>query len=197
MREDKTRGRPMDKGLDRRITEAAWGLVCDSSLNAVTIQQIAKRAGVSRPAIYRRWSSAPEIVIAAFLNVVEDAVPMPEEADPDAALRSYIASLVRFLAGPVGRIIAELLGRAQGEPELLDQFHDKFLKQRRAHGRALIERGQRSGCFRADIDAEAIIDLYAGPIYFQAFSRHGPLDAAFADALATLVLAALHPDATA
>ena len=63
MSEDKTRGRPMDKGLDRRITEAAWDLVRDSSLNAVTIQQIAKRAGVSRPAIYRRWSSAPEIVI--------------------------------------------------------------------------------------------------------------------------------------
>lgn len=195
MCEDKARGRPMDAALDRQITDAAWDLVRDSSLSAVTIQQIAKRAGVSRPAIYRRWGSAPEIVIAAFLQVVEDAVPMPVDNDPARALRAYIASLVGFLSGPVGRIIAELLGRAQGDAHLLAEFHDKFLTLRRAHGRALIESGQRSGHFRRDLATDAIIDLYAGPIYFRAFSRHGPLDRAFADDLATLVLAALRPDA--
>jgi hypothetical protein len=57
----------------------------------------------------------------------------------------------------------------------------------------LVERGQAEGVFRADLDSDLIIDLYAGPIYFRAFTRHAPLDAEFAGSLADGVLAAIRP----
>ena len=161
------------------------------SLHDIAITDVAGATGISRPAIYRRWASVEEIVLDAFLHETQDAVPMPEGPDVAEVLRLYILSLVRFIDGRVGRTIAELLGMAQSNPQVFDAFHARFLTERRDHGRQIILRGQRDGVFRDDLDSELVIDLYAGPIYFRAFSRHGPLDDAFAQGLADRVLAAI------
>lgn len=189
--EKKTPGRPKDDGIDRQIILATWALLEGQPLAQLTVNEIAKAAGTSRPAIYRRWRSVEEIVIDAFLSAVEDRVPSPGTIRPADALREYIRSLAHFLNGRVGRVVSEILGRAQNDDALMRAFHDGFLIRRRAHGRALIERGQAEGVFRADFDCDLIIDLYAGPIYFRAFTHHAPLDDAFTASLADAVLAAI------
>lgn len=186
-------GRKMDDGIGRRVTDATWELLEEKPLSSLTISEIADRAATSRPAIYRRWDSVEQIVIDAFLAEVEGAVLAdPTRYAPDA-LRDYITQLGRFLGGRVGRIMAEILGRAQNDPKLMERFHADFLRQRRDYGRALIQRGQEEGHFRADLDSDLIIDLYAGPLYFRAFARHAPITDAFTKELADLVLVALAP----
>lgn len=184
-------GRQMDDELGHRITDAAWRMLAEKPLAALTIIEIAESAGTSRPAIYRRWHSVEEIVIDAFLHHVEGAVQTDDALAPPDALRNYIVSLGRFLGGRVGRVIAEILGRAQSDPGLMERFHAGFLRRRRDSGRSLIARGQQEGHFRADLDSELIIDLYAGPIYFRAFARHAPLDETFTRSLADQVLLAI------
>ena len=187
----KPRGRPKDDDLDRQIITAAWELLRDRPLAQLTLKEIAIAAGTSRPAIYRRWDTVELIVIDAFLAAVEDEVPTPGAAHPADALREYIAMLTQFLNGRVGRAISEILGRAQNDADLMRAFHERFLIPRRAHGRALIKRGQAEGVFRRDLASDLIVDLYAGPIYFRAFSRHAPLDAEFAERLTDSVLATI------
>lgn len=186
-------GRKLDDGLGRRITDATWQLLAEKSLASLTISEIAERAETSRPAIYRRWDSVEEIVIDAFLNEVEGAVMADATRHAPDALRDYITALGRFLGGRVGRIMAEILGRAQNDAALMERFHADFLRQRRNYGRALIRRGQKEGHFRADLDSDLIIDLYAGPLYFRAFARHAPIDDAFTGVLAETVLIAIAP----
>lgn len=186
-------GRKLDDGLGRRITAATWELLEEKSLASLTISEISDRAGTSRPAIYRRWDSVEEIVIDAFLAEVEGAVLAdPTRHAPDA-LRDYITALGRFLGGRVGRVMAEILGRAQNEPQLMERFHADFLRQRRDYGRALIRRGQGEGHFRDDLDSDLIIDLYAGPLYYRAFAQHAPIDDDLTRELADLVLVAVSP----
>jgi AcrR family transcriptional regulator len=186
--EKKPSGRQLDEEIGHRVTAAAWRLLADKSLAALTIMEIADLAGTSRPAIYRRWHSVDEIAIDAVLDQVTEIVRADDTLSPPDALRTYIVSLGRFLSGRVGRAIAEILGRAQSDPDLMERFHAGFLRRRRDNARSLIERGQREGYFRADLDSELIIDLYAGPIYFRAFARHAPLDEAFTRSLAEQVL---------
>jgi len=183
----------MDEELGARVLSATWALLAEKSLSELTLNEIAGAAGTSRPALYRRWNSVEAIVIDAFLAMVEDEVPTPGIAEPTRALQEYIVSLARFLQGRVGRVIAELLGRAQNDGALMAAFHQGFLVPRRIHARELIERGQVAGVFRRDLDLDLIIDLYAGPIYFRAFSKHAPLDRDFADRLARLVVDTLRP----
>lgn len=191
--EKKAVGRPMDDDLDGRIMEAAWHLLADKSLASLTIREIAECAGTSRPAIYRRWNSVEEVAIDAFLEQVGVAVLANAALSPPAALREYIGSLGRFIGGRVGRVIAEILGRAQSEPALMQRFHSGYLLPRRDNGRSIVLRGQKEGYFRADLDCDMIIDLYAGPIYFRAFAKHAPLDEDFTRALADLVLNTINP----
>lgn len=184
-------GRPLDNELGRRITDTAWKLLADRSLASLTISEIAECAGTSRPTIYRRWNTVEEIVIDAFLNVVEEAVLADAASSAPDALHAYILSLGQFLGGRVGSVMAEILGRAQNDPDLMERFHAEFLRKRRDNGRELVRRGQREGHFRADLDSDLIIDLYAGPLYFRAFAKHAPINDDFTHQLAELVLAAI------
>lgn len=181
----------MDDNLGRRITDAAWELLADESLATLTISQIAERAGTSRPAIYRRWKSVDEIVIEAFLREVEGAVLADQSQPAPVALREYVVSLGRFLNGRAGRVVAEILGRGQTDPELMARFQADFLEPRRNNGRALIRRGQMAGDFRSDLDSDLIIDLYAGPLYLRAFAKHATIDDEFARQLVDRVLTAI------
>lgn len=168
--------------------DVAWELLGSKPLADLTINEIAFKAGTTRPAIYRRWSSVEEIVIDAFLRAVQTNVPAPGNAEPPEQLHEYIRLLCKFINSRVGRVIAEILGRAQSDDALMTKFHEGFLLPRRDHGREIVRAGQNSGQFRKDLDTDLIIDLYAGPIYFRAFARYAAMDEAFAQVLADQVL---------
>ena len=68
--------------------------------------------------------------------------------------------------GLIGGLIAE----QERHPELIEAFRRSVLLPRRATGRALIERGQRRGDLRRDIDPEAALDLFAGPFLARVFA---------------------------
>ncbi|KKD61800.1 hypothetical protein RN22_04065 [Grimontia sp. AD028] len=184
-------GRPRNDQLNAQIKKATWDLLAEQPLADLTINEIARRAETTRPAVYRRWSSVEDIVIDAFLDAVSENVPSPQLSEPPKQLREYIVLLCNFVNSRVGRVIAEILGRAQSDPVLMAKFQNVYLLPRRGHASEIIKRGQESGYFRSDLDMDFIIDLYAGPIYFRAFSHHSSLDASFAERLANEVLTTL------
>lgn len=53
-----------------RILDAADALIATRGVRGVTIAELARRAGVSRPTIYRSWSDADDVVRAALLRRV-------------------------------------------------------------------------------------------------------------------------------
>ncbi|MEO1205474.1 MAG: TetR/AcrR family transcriptional regulator [Pseudomonadota bacterium] len=189
-------GRPMCPELHCAVLEATNRLLETQAVGDLTINGIAKEAGVSRPAIYRRWSNVREIALEAFLTSTEQQIPMARTSSAAEMLRAQIRAIAKFMRGSGGRIVAELVGEGQKDPEVLAEFRDRFLTQRRLAGRAVIEKGIESGEFDASIDVEIAVDLYAGPIYYRLMTGHGKLTDAFACELAARVLRALAPQST-
>ncbi|MGH1483382.1 MAG: TetR/AcrR family transcriptional regulator [Geminicoccales bacterium] len=181
----------MSAEVYRAVLDATNRMLEATRVGELTINTIAKEAGVSRPAIYRRWSTPREIALEAFLQSTSEAVTAPICDTSSEVLKAYILALTRFMRGRGGRIIAELLGEAQNDPELLTLFHERFLDSRREHGRGLIERGMESGEFDPKLDIGLMIDLYAGPIYYRALSAHAELTDDFAHELGACVCKAL------
>src|SRR4051794_22813727 len=86
-------GRPRDQRVDRDVLEATRQLLIEVGYAALTIDAIARRANVSRPTIYRRWRSKPQLVHAAvYPSDGDETFHMPETGDFAADLRAIVTS---------------------------------------------------------------------------------------------------------
>lgn len=118
--------------VDNRILGAAESCVQDVGLERVTMAQVARRARVSRPTIYRRWPGIHSLLSAMFarrvITIVQEVAA--GGADRHAIVEQTVAALARMrhdplvsavlLAPPalVMRYISERL--SQGHMQLVD-----------------------------------------------------------------------------
>nr|WP_246597797.1 helix-turn-helix domain-containing protein [Nocardia tengchongensis] len=67
-----------DPAVDTAVLDAARALLVEQGYTATSIDAIAARAGVSRPAIYRRWPSKAHLIAQAVFPDVGSAVVAPD-----------------------------------------------------------------------------------------------------------------------
>ena len=61
-------GRPRSDQVDQAILHAASALLVERGLDAMTIEDVAARAGVGKSSIYRRWPTKGTLALDAFLD---------------------------------------------------------------------------------------------------------------------------------
>jgi AcrR family transcriptional regulator len=186
-------GRPRSRAAHEAILRATLELLEHTTVRDLTIEGIARAAGVGKPTIYRWWPSKNALVVEAVFGSVADQVAFPPAATAEAALTAQVRIVAELLAGTAGRRLAELVGEGQADPETLRLINERFVSVRRTAARELIRAGQQRGEIATDVDPDAAIDLIYGPLYYRLLFRHLPLDADFAE---TIVRRALHGLAT-
>ena len=62
------RGRPRDNALDTAITDATKSVLLSDGYAAVNIDRVAKLAGTTRAAIYRRARTRGELVVGLLVS---------------------------------------------------------------------------------------------------------------------------------
>lgn len=67
-------GRPRNESAKAAIFSTTMKLLEQSSLSNLTIEGIAKDAGVSKATIYRWWKSKEELLLSIFLEVTDSNV---------------------------------------------------------------------------------------------------------------------------
>ena len=101
-----------------RILDAADALLQARGVHGVTIAELARRSGMSRPTIYRNWSDADDVVRATLLRrVVRILTDFPEPAPTRSAL---VEDVLRFSAlFRTDAVYARLLAE---EPEVFTRY---------------------------------------------------------------------------
>src|SRR5271168_3505369 len=88
------RGRPRSQVADRAILTAAAELLADRGLAAMSIEEVAARAGVGKTTIYRRWPSKGLLALDAFVTSFREEQPLPDtgtlRGDLLAALHAWV-----------------------------------------------------------------------------------------------------------
>ncbi|MEQ4720993.1 TetR/AcrR family transcriptional regulator [Nonomuraea sp. B19D2] len=177
----RTRGRPRDPEADETIMKAALELFVERGLEGANIEQIAKRAGVAKVTVYRRWSSKEELLTQA----IEQARTLVPEADiwattdataqpvDERLMHSWIDTLgdARFRA-----ILAQLIGSSVTQPSLLATYREQYIRPRREVIHAALERARRDGRLAADADLDTVIDMVVGAAMYRMLI--GPADPA-------------------
>ncbi|AUH43358.1 TetR/AcrR family transcriptional regulator [Streptomyces sp. CMB-StM0423] len=163
------RGRPRRQAVERAIADAVLRLV-DGGVSAaeLSVERIARTAGVGKATIYRRWPGKDEL-LADVLATVAGPPPSPR----GGSVRDDLVALVDFLrTHALDRRSAALLHLALTEagahPALARRYRETVLAPRRAAVRDVLRRGVASGELRADLDPELLTDLFTGPVLARA-----------------------------
>jgi AcrR family transcriptional regulator len=190
------KGRAPHRRSDRArvaVLHAADDLLVERGYAGVTIEGIAARAGVAKQTIYRWWPSKFEILMDTFLEDAAGALSIPDTGTTAGDLRQHLRQLAAFLSGgeAAGRVMLALIGQAQQDPEIARVFQQRFLEERRALDRTILERGLARGDIGADTDLDLVIDMIYGPVYHRVLLTGLPTDDRFIDGLVGNVLAAI------
>ena len=172
-------GRPYDEASTDAILGATLDVLARRGYHATTLDEIAARAGSSKPTIYRRWAGKPHVVAEAVRHALARANPaIPHTADPRADVRTVLQNVIDALTRtPLGSAVRTLLDAAEAEPELASCLAE-VERDRRAVLRAVLTRAMPP---TADLELE--IDLLLGAIYFRFLVRRTPIPRRLADTL--------------
>ncbi|RSZ63867.1 TetR/AcrR family transcriptional regulator [Corynebacterium hylobatis] len=146
------------------------------SLQKLSIERIAREAGVSKTTIYRWWPSKVAVVIDSFLEHHVARTPFNEELPAVDSLRDHLGSVAEVYGTGEGRLVAQLIAECQHDPEAMKEFKDRFWLNRLETATSLIHRAQSEGVIRNDISSREIADILYAPIYFRLLLQSGPLD---------------------
>ncbi len=181
--ESKISGRPRSEKSRNSIIDATNKMLLHMSVRDVSIEAIAKKAGVGKTTIYRWWPNKVGLILDAVSGPM-GVLPAPVEgADPKDSLVKQLERFSRICRGRGGKIIAEIYAEAQGDPELQALFFEKFMLQHEEILASIIQTGKKSGVFRADIDTALAVDMIYGSVFYHLMSSPEPLDQNFSNNL--------------
>ncbi|MGH3580232.1 MAG: TetR/AcrR family transcriptional regulator C-terminal ligand-binding domain-containing protein [Mycobacterium sp.] len=158
---DKGAGRPRDPRIDAAILGATADLLAEIGYSNLTMAAVAERAGTTKTALYRRWSSKAELVHEAAFPVAPTALGMPE-GDIATDVRAMIAAAGAVFTSPVVRaalpgVIADMAADPDLSHRVMSRFTGLFevVRDRLVHA---VERGE----VHADIDPDRLIEVIGG-----------------------------------
>lgn len=96
------RGRPLSADLRHRILAAALEIVADRGFSALTLNGLCARAGVTKAAFYRRWTSPIEVAMEA-LRALPGNILLEGSGNIVADLYAFMAKLATYYSDPVWR----------------------------------------------------------------------------------------------
>lgn len=162
-----TPGRPRSAAAERAIIDAVLAELEDVGYQGLTIETVAKRAGVGRPTIYRRWPDRDALVVGALIATVPP-LRAPSTGDPVADLRSLVAA---FLAGivrsPAARAVLAVHAAGAHRPDLRAALHETYLAPRAEVLADAVGRAREAGAIRAGVSDAQVRDLLFGPAVYR------------------------------
>ena len=173
------------------ILDAVHDLLHEKSVRDLTIEEVARRAGVGKPTIYKWWPSKAALVMDMFVERIIGKMPVLGAGSVEDAIRSRVTEVIQRYRGFPGKVAADIIAEGQSDPAVLQAYHDRFLSERRSLITEWIEQAQASGEFRKDIDPDILIDMIYGPLHFRLLLRHEKLDERFGNELVDHIISYL------
>ena len=154
-------GRPRSVEADKAILDATLVLLAEVGPTALSVEEVASRAGVGKTTIYRRFATKDDLIVASLASLNESLPALP-------AAGSVRERLVVMLTGwwaqqedgnPSGQLFHRVLAHAKRNPQMFCAFYDQVIEPRRDLYRSVVRHGVETGELRADTDVELMTTL--------------------------------------
>ena len=170
------------------IMDAVYALLQKKSVRDLTMEEVAKRARVGKPTLYKWWPTKATLVLAMLCERMAPRLEKPSGLTAEKSLRFRVRSLIDAFNGPFGKIVAGLIAEGQSEPAILQEFFDRWVRPRRNATIADLQHGKDTGELRSEAEPEVLNDAIFGAIYYRLLLRSGPLSRRFGGELVEQVV---------
>ncbi|WP_432133338.1 MULTISPECIES: TetR/AcrR family transcriptional regulator [unclassified Streptomyces] len=161
--------------VTQAIRAAVFEELAAAGYARMSIEGIARRAGVGKTAVYRRWRSKLHLVLDVVSAIAVQGLPAPETGSLEGDLRMLYEVTSRALRHPVAsQIIPDLQAEAARSPEIAEALQKALRDGQEGVAVKIVAAAQGRGEVRAGADGELALDLISGPLYWRSVVIRSP-----------------------
>jgi AcrR family transcriptional regulator len=178
--------------ITEAIRDALVHELAEVGYGRLSIEAVARRAGVAKTAVYRRWSSKLQMVLDVVSSVAGASLPLVDTGSLRGDLEVILQIVARALRHRLAsQIIPDLLAEAARTPEIAESLQNVLRAQQRSIGEQLISLARERGDLAGSVDPDLVVDLIVGPLYWRLAISRTPLSAKDMSRMAAAATAAL------
>ncbi|KHO21613.1 TetR/AcrR family transcriptional regulator [Mycolicibacterium setense] len=182
-------GRPRDPRTQSDIMSATRHLLARDGYDQLSIEAIAREAGVSRPTIYRRWPSKAHLVFDAAFDQPPGGELLSLTGDFEGDLRAFTRAVLTFWRDPVVEAAAlGILTERRRDPELHIRTQQLLDERTKEAFRALVASGVEQRRVHPDVDVDMVYQSLIGTAFYTAHMEPGVDVDGTADRLCSLLI---------
>jgi AcrR family transcriptional regulator len=182
----------LSPAVTESITTAAIDELVQSGYVRLTMDRVARRAGVGKSAIYRRWPSKQQMIVDGLARLSIPTGPDPDTGSLRSDVRAMMRSTFEWLTDPrIRAVLPDLIAEADRDPVLAQAVAQHVTLPRLTWARTALDRAHDRGELAAE-DIDVILDLLIAPVFWRL--THGrPVDDHYLDRLTELTIRAGAP----
>ena len=184
--------RPRPGGRSAEIRLRALRAVLDELIEGgyagLSLDGVARRAGVHKTTLYRRWQTRERLLLEALLEFSSQAVPIPNTGSLREDLLRFLEAVVINITTPEAQAILRALVAEAGRGGPFSEAAREFWSATFRLARDVVQRGIDRGELPRDTDVDLFLETLIGPVITRALITGEPLDRSYADHVVNLLL---------
>jgi AcrR family transcriptional regulator len=180
------------RGPSKRVRAAAIAAtlaeLADGGYAALSLERVARRGGVNKTTLYRRWGTREELVLEAMLERAGEHISVPDTG----SLREDLLELARTAAAnaatPEVAAMARAVAAESPRDSRLAEANGRFWAERLALDRVIVERAIERGEVRPGLDPGRVIEAVLGPIHLRLLLTGEAVDGDFLEEIVDMVV---------
>lgn len=181
-------------GRSARVREAILAATFDELVDrgyaSLSVESVARRAGVNKTTVYRRWPTLDDLLLDALTTWSLEAVPVPDTGSIDNDLLALGRHLAELLNSGVGRQIAAYVLTAGLRSPALSAATRSYFGHQAVRAEPLVERAVARGELPAAVNADDLLTTMRAPLFYRMVTTGDPIDDALIDLAVQVTLTA-------
>ncbi len=168
----------------RAVFEATMDLLQARGYEALSIAEVAARAGVHETSIYRRWKTKETLVLEMLRARAQEELPIPDTGSVRSDLIALLQEVIQFLHSPIGWAMLQMGVLTK---DLTSSRHF-YWADRLQQFNMLVERAKARGEVPIQIEPQLLLETVIGPVYVRFLLTDELLDETLPERIVDLVL---------
>jgi AcrR family transcriptional regulator len=172
----------------RAALEATLAELAESGYSGLSIEAVARRAGVHKTTVYRQWPDRERLITEALLHLSDQELPIPDTG----SLRSDLVALAMAIADQITQPqVTALVRTLVAEGDRLPAFREtarSFWSRRFTLTGRRIQQAVHRGELPAETDVSMLLESLIGPLYLRLLITGDELSEEFIVSVVDLIL---------